>query len=368
MSHALGQASITAIMARSASMRVHLAAQVQGNFGDELNRWLWPGLLADVLGNAEDDVLFVGIGTVLDRNLPSARVTVIFGTGTGYTPPPPDISTQPSRWRIYGVRGPLTARVLNLDKRTAMTDPAILLATLPEFKGLDRRGVIFIPHWKSVRYGDWKGICNTLGIEFVDPCQDSKLVVRRIASAEKVIAESMHAAIIADAFRVPWIPVALSREISPFKWVDWASSLNVAYRPVCLPPSNRIERLRDALLMWTVHWNATDYPSYKQVAQGASMRFEDVDRLLCNFDEIGRRINQQWRWKASIGLEAALKRLARLGSGPDARMLSVATERLGSLKFSEGFLSSDHAHVRSLHDTLGRLEDFRRDVRSGAFS
>jgi hypothetical protein len=120
--------------------------------------------------------------------------------------------------------------------------------------------------------------------------------------------------------------------------------------------------------MWTVHWNATDYPSYKQVAQGASMRFEDVDRLLCNFEEIGRRINQQWRWKASIGLEAALKRLARLGSGPDARMLSVATERLGSLKFSEGFLSSDHAHVRSLHDTLGRLEDFRRDVRSGAFS
>lgn len=237
MSHALGHASIAPIVARSASMKVHLATQVQGNFGDELNRWLWPALLADVMGKTEDDVLFVGIGTVLDRNLPSARVTIVFGTGTGYTPPASDISTHPSRWRIYGVRGPLTARALNLDKRAAMTDPAILLTTLPEFKGLDRRGVIFIPHWKSVRYGEWKGICKTLGIEFVDPCQDSKLVVRRIASAEKVIAESMHAAVIADAFRVPWTPVALSREISPFKWVDWASSLNVAYRPVCLPPA-----------------------------------------------------------------------------------------------------------------------------------
>jgi succinoglycan biosynthesis protein ExoV len=349
-------------------MKVHLATQVKGNFGDELNRWLWPGLLADVLGKVDEDVLFVGIGTVLDRNLPPARVTVVFGTGTGYTPPPPDISTRPSRWRIYGVRGPLTARVLNLDKRTAMTDPAILLATLPEFKGLDRHGVIFIPHWKSARYGEWKGICKSLGIEFVDPCQDSKLVVRRIASAEKVIAESMHAAIIADAFRVPWIPVALSREISPFKWVDWALSLNVVYRPACLPPSNGIERLRNALLMWTVHWNATDYPSSKQVAQGACMHFDDVDRLLSNLDEIGRRINQPWRWKASIGLEAALKRLARMGSGPDERMLNVAAERLENLKYSEGILSSDHAHARSLHDTLGRLEDFRRDARGGAFS
>ncbi|HEY2675425.1 MAG TPA: polysaccharide pyruvyl transferase family protein [Steroidobacteraceae bacterium] len=346
-------------------MKVHLVAQVQGNFGDELNRWLWPGLLADVWSKADDGVLFVGIGTVLDGNLPEARVTIVFGTGTGYTPAPPDVS---ARWRIYGVRGPLTARALNLDKRFAMTDPAILLATLSEFSGLDRHGVIFVPHWKSVRYGDWQRICKTLGIEFVDPCQDSKLVVRRIAAAEKVIAESMHAAIIADAFRVPWIPVALSREISPFKWVDWASSLDVAYRPVCLPPSNRIERLRNVMLMGTAYWNATDYPSSSEVARGASMHFEDVDRLLSNFEEIGRRVNQQWRVNASIGLEAALKRLARVGLGSDERMLNAATERLGKLTSSDGFLSSDQAHAHLLNDTLSRLEVFRGDVRGGAFS
>ncbi|HEY2464409.1 MAG TPA: polysaccharide pyruvyl transferase family protein [Steroidobacteraceae bacterium] len=348
-------------------MRVHVATQLRGNFGDELNRWLWQGVLAGGWDNKDDDVLFVGIGTVLDRNLPSARLTIVFGTGTGYTPAPPDISAHPSRWRIYGVRGPLTARALNLDERAAMTDPAILLATLPEFKGLKRHGVIFVPHWKSVRYGEWERICKTLGIEFVDPCQDSKLVVRRIASAEKVIAESMHAAIIADAFRIPWIPVALSREISPFKWVDWASSLNVAYRPACLPPSNGIERLRNAMLTWTVHWNATDYPSSRQVAEGACMHFE-ADRLLANLDEIGRRINQRWRWNASIGLEAALKRLARLGLGSDQRMLGVATERLGKVMSGDGYLSSDHAHAHALDDTLGRLDKFARDLNSGAFS
>ncbi|HEY2781538.1 MAG TPA: polysaccharide pyruvyl transferase family protein [Steroidobacteraceae bacterium] len=368
MSHAFAQSQFAPAAARPPAMRVHLAAQVQGNFGDELNRWLWQELLADVTCNADDDVLFVGIGTVLDRNLPQARMTVVFGTGTGYTPAPPDISPHPSRWRFYGVRGPLTARALKLDKRVAMTDPAILLASLPEFTRRERHGVIFVPHWKSVRYGDWEGICKSLGIEFIDPCQDSKRVVRRIASAKKVIAESMHAAIIADAFRVPWIPVALSREISPFKWVDWASSLGVAYRPVCLPPSNGIERIRNAMLTWTVHCNATQYPSSSQVAQGACMEFQDMDRLLSDFNEIGRRINQRWRWNASIGLEAALKRFARLGVGSDERMRSIAAERLGKLMFDEGYLSSDQAHAHSLNDTLGRLEDFRRDLSRGAFS
>lgn len=352
--------------AAASSMRVHLAAQVRGNFGDELNRWLWSGFLSETFRETGDDVLFVGIGTVLDRNLPPARLTIVFGTGTGYTPAPSDLSVNSARWRIYGVRGPLSARALNLDARTALTDPAILLATLPEFQGLKRQGVIFIPHWKSVRYGDWPRICQSLGIEFVDPCQDSKLVVKRIAGAEKVIAESMHAAIIADAFRVPWVPVALSREISPFKWVDWASSLEVSYRPFCLPPSNGIESIRNAMLTWTVHWNAADYPSTAQVAEGAFLDCEDVDRLLSNYDEVGRRIDQRWRWNASIGLEAALKRLAKTGLGRDGRMLDAAAERLRGIQSHAGCLSTDRAHTQALHETLRRLEDFKRDARSGA--
>ncbi len=349
-------------------MKIHLLKQVHGNFGDALNHWLWHRLLADVWSDADDDVLFVGIGTILDKNLPAARIRVVFGTGVGYTSAPPGISPHSARWRIYGVRGPLTARALKLDKRLAMTDPAILLATLQEFKGLQHRGVIFIPLWKSVRYGGWEAICNTLGIEFVDPCQDSKSVVRRIATAEKVIAESMHAAIIADAFRVPWIPVALSREVSPFKWVDWASSMDVSYSPVCLPASNRIEGVRNVLLKWSVHSNAAGYPSFSQIADGIRMNFEDVDRLMSDFEEIGRRINQPWRWNASIGLEVILKRLARLGLGSSDQMRTVATAHLAKLLSCEGILSSDHSHARSLHDTVGRLEKFKNDLKRGEFA
>jgi Polysaccharide pyruvyl transferase len=348
-------------------VRIHLVKHVQGNFGDELNRWLWHRLLVDVRDRSQDDVLFVGIGTILDRNLPSARVTIVFGTGVGYTSPPPGISTDSSRWRIYGVRGPMTARALELDARFAMTDPAILLATLKEFQGLDRSGVIFIPHWKSVRYGNWQGICESLGIEYVDPCGDSKMIVTRIASAEKVIAESMHAAIIADAFRVPWIPVALSREVSPFKWVDWASSVDVSYLPACLPASSRIERIRNAMLKWSAFANAPGYPSPSAVAAGISMRFDDADRLMADFEEIGRRINQKWRWNSSIALEVILKRLSQLGLGSSDRMRTEAAERLGTLASERGFLSSDRSHARSLEDTLGRLEALRNDLAQGAF-
>ena len=349
-------------------MKIHHLEQVGGNFGDELNRWLWLELLGDACSDAADDVLFVGIGTILDKNLPPARVTIVFGTGVGYTSVPRDIATPSTRWRIYGVRGPLTARALNLDERFAMTDPAILLATLREFSGLDRRGTIFVPHWKSVRYGNWEAICSSLGIEYVHPCQDSKTVVRRIAGAEKVIAESMHAAIIADAFRVPWIPIALSREVSPFKWVDWTSSVNVSYSPVCLPASNRIEYMRNALLKWSVLSNTPDYPSPSLVAQGTRMHFDDLDLLMSRFEEAGRRINQRWRWNASIGLEVVLKRLANLGLGSSERLISVASTRLEKVMSGEGFLSSDQAHARALEDTLGRLEGLRRDLNNGAFA
>jgi succinoglycan biosynthesis protein ExoV len=349
-------------------VKIHVLNQVRGNFGDDLNRWLWHELLGESRSAAAADVLLVGIGTILDKHLPGARVKIVFGAGVGYSAAPSDISADSERWRIYGVRGPLTARALNLNPRCAMTDPAILLATLREFGGIGRHGVIFVPHWKSVRYGNWQAICNDLGIEFVDPCQDSKSVVRRIAAAEKVIAESMHAAIIADAFRVPWIPVALSREVSPFKWVDWASSLNVSYSPVCLPPSNRIEHMRNTLLTWSVHANAPGYPSPELVARGTRMRFDDLNVLMSGFEEIGRRIDQGWRWNASMGLEVILKRLARLGLWSSEPMRAAATAHLEKLGSCEGFLSSDDAHARTLADTVGRLEDLKSDLKAGAFA
>jgi succinoglycan biosynthesis protein ExoV len=58
-------------------------------------------------------------------------------------------------------------------------------------------------------------------------------VIRRIAGADSVIAESMHAVIIADTFGVPWQAVSISGGFNQFKWQDWGQSLSmqVSIRP-----------------------------------------------------------------------------------------------------------------------------------------
>ena len=126
--------------------------------------------------------------------------------------------------------------------------------------------------------------------------------------------------------------------------------------------------MRNALLKLSVHSNTADYPSYGQVAHGARMHFEDPERLMSDFEEIGRRINQPWRRNVSTGLEVVMKRLAKLGLGSSEKMRAVAAAHLARLPSTEGFLSSDHSHARLLDDTLGRLGEFRNDLKRGEFA
>ena len=60
---------------------------------------------------------------------------------------------------------------------------------------------------------------------------------------------------------------------------------DLPYRPACLPASNRIEHIRNALLKWSVHSNATGYPSPSLVAHGFRMHFEDLDALMSDFEK-----------------------------------------------------------------------------------
>ena len=66
-------------------------------------------------------------------------------------------------------------------------------------------------------------------------------VIGRIARADLVVSESMHGAIVADAFGVPWIPIAISHHFNSFKWGDWADSVEV---PLVINPA--LSELRSA--------------------------------------------------------------------------------------------------------------------------
>ncbi len=52
----------------------------KGNFGDDLNLWLWPRLAPEVC-DEQDSTLFVGIGTILSHHIPAKPVKMVFGAG-----------------------------------------------------------------------------------------------------------------------------------------------------------------------------------------------------------------------------------------------------------------------------------------------
>ena len=245
------------------------------NFGDDLNAWMWSELLPGMWDPA-DDVWLCGIGTILNKEMmPPGRKWIVAGSGVGYGLPPEDFGG-PS-WRILAVRGPLTAKVLGIDSGFAVTDGAILLSALPEYAPLpesERHGIVFMPHYQSLPAGNWQESCEAAGFEFLDPREDSKSIVRRIRSAKFVLADAMHAAIVADTVRVPWIPLVTSPNINTFKWLDWTLSMGVEYHPTKLAPSTSLE-------VWR---NKTNY------LYGESFFLEDqtVDAALADF-EVKRR-------------------------------------------------------------------------------
>jgi hypothetical protein len=207
------------------------------NFGDVLNEWLWPQLLPDFF-DSDDSALFLGIGSILYDFLPPTARKVVFGAGyAGYTAVP----RIDNRWGFYFVRGPLTARTLGLDPSLAVGDAAILVRSCAVNRPAKKHRASFIPHWESATDGDWQDVSARAGLHYIDPCGDVERVIADILASEVVITEAMHGAIVADALRVPWIPVRPVQAPNRGKWLDWASALDVDLRPQPLAPSNGLE-------------------------------------------------------------------------------------------------------------------------------
>jgi succinoglycan biosynthesis protein ExoV len=219
-----------------------------GNFGDDLNLWLWDFLLPG-FRNVHPDTMLVGVGTVLNPVLlPVGRRKLVVGSGYGYGEVP-DINTPD--WDVRCVRGPLTAAKLGLPAEKGITDPAVMISDMPEFQNLSKiYKKTFIPHWESAEFGMWEAVCEPVGLTYLDPRGEAKAVIRHIAQSELIIAESMHGAILADAFRVPWVPVSTSRAINNFKWSDWASSVHARYEPRYVPVSTRAEAVKKKARFW----------------------------------------------------------------------------------------------------------------------
>ncbi|MBE9061711.1 polysaccharide pyruvyl transferase family protein [cf. Phormidesmis sp. LEGE 11477] len=213
---------------------------LEPSFGHSLNRWMWPRL-APELFDQDGSTVFVGTGTLLDDQLAAtvanAKKVIIFSTGASSAQP---LRRIPENWDIYCVRGPLSARQLDLPESMAIADGGLLIAQL--FEAADsfsnkRQGCSFMPHIYHADEADdsWKRICQLANIRYIDPRWPVEKVLTAINSSERLMAEAIHGAIAADALRVPWIPIATSSRIYRFKWQDWCDSMNLFYHPYRLP-------------------------------------------------------------------------------------------------------------------------------------
>jgi succinoglycan biosynthesis protein ExoV len=207
------------------------------NFGDQLNRYIFPRLFADLLDDGNDTALY-GIGSVIDLNIiPKIAPAVLFGTGLR----DPFREYDGHNWDIRFLRGPLSVRSFSPATRY-IADAAYLLTLIEDFRvsvlsTSKRFKVSLIPYFSYVKPLPWRKLCALLDFHFIDPSGHPDHVLREIAASDFVVAGAMHGAIIADICRVPWLRLRMDQYpsesffLSEFKWADWASALEIEETP-----------------------------------------------------------------------------------------------------------------------------------------
>ena len=221
-------------------MKLYYFKKDHGNFGDDLNDWLWKELLPEVFDD-DDTKVFFGIGTIINDRIyeraSNADKIIIFGSGVGYGRTPlANLPTVDDRWKVYCLRGPLSAKVLGLSSELAVADGAILIRRLFSSHNQKKQKFAYMPHvGQALEHGDvWNSICQRLGYGYIDPRWKREKVLDSLCQTEVLITEAMHGAIVADALRIPWIPVKTSPSIFEFKWWDWCKSVELEYTPYTL--------------------------------------------------------------------------------------------------------------------------------------
>ncbi len=208
-------------------MKLKYCKMELGNFGDDLNEWLWPELLGEHFFDDDESELFYGVGTIISYRMNGPAKKVLMGCGAGYKRNP----GIDQNFDIRFVRGPLTAKRLGISPKHAVGDAAYLVSCTTAGKKLLRtekkNGVALIPHCHSLDSTDWATIAERSGTTLVSPREHYFDVFRKIAESECVLTESLHGAIMADVFRVPWIPFKIGHSFNDFKWQDWLHSVSL---------------------------------------------------------------------------------------------------------------------------------------------
>ena len=225
-------------------MKVFYHHAAGGNVGDDLNAVIWQHLLPDLeqLRTAE---WLVGIGTILDERLNTLEGRkIVVGSGLR---PGMRLPSFTGDVRFASVRGKLTAQRLLLSADVPLGDPGFLVDTLFDRSQVASAGeqIGLIPHVYSERWSHITPAARDAGLKVISPTLSVQDFLRELASCSRVFCESLHAAIFAEALRIPWARVRISSHyyegagVSDFKWRDAFSILDAptesAIKPTLIP-------------------------------------------------------------------------------------------------------------------------------------
>jgi succinoglycan biosynthesis protein ExoV len=171
----------------------------------------------------------------------------------------------------------------------------------------------------------------------------------------------MHAAIVADTLRVPWLAVASSPQVSTFKWLDWTGSMGLPYEPASLRASSTEMQLRNAML-WAYgqthrfddHRDETALGYYARRYGRATTNGHRTVRKL------GRRVHRAAeRWLSS-------PRLTRWRARRDEIMVEHVAADLARLARQPGMLSDDTVFRQRVEVLSARLAAVAAEMRGAA--
>ncbi|MFL6549376.1 MAG: glycosyltransferase [Povalibacter sp.] len=207
-------------------MKVFYHHAAGGNVGDDLNAVLWRHLLPE-LDSLSSAAWLVGIGTILDERLNSLEGRkIIVGSGLR---PSARLPALTGEVRFASVRGKLTAQRLLLRPDVPLGDPGFLVDSLaPSCLSAARTGnaVGLVPHVYSERWSHVAETARDAGLKVISPTLSVNEFLAELSSCSRVFCESLHAAIFAEALRIPWARVRISSHyyegdgVSDFKWRD----------------------------------------------------------------------------------------------------------------------------------------------------
>ena len=188
------------------------------NFGDRLAPQIVAGALAHHhrLADRAPSRRLLTVGSVLHM---AQRGDVVWGSGKNGRIP--DDRHDTSSLDIRAVRGPLTRRWLEereVECPEVFGDPALLLPLFREdlvsLAATERHGVTFVSHIDDpIR-------SRRPGIHTVSPRADPEEILRALVTSRLVIATSLHAVIVAEAFGVPARSI-VNRAEPEFKFADY---------------------------------------------------------------------------------------------------------------------------------------------------